>query len=141
MSTNVLSSKDIKREWHLINAADKVLGRLATDVALKLMGKNKANFVPYMDNGDFVVVTNASKVKVTGKKAEQKTYFRHSGFPGGDVTESFQRLLKRRPEEVIKHAIRGMLPKTKLGKRMIKKLYIYAGSEHPFTKQISGGSK
>lgn len=141
MSTNVLSSKDIKREWHLVNAADKVLGRLATEVALKLMGKNKTNFVPYMDNGDFVVVTNASRVKVTGKKAEQKTYFRHSGFPGGDVAESFQRLLKRRPEEIVRHAIRGMLPKTKLGRRMIKKLYIYAGSEHPFTKQTSGGVK
>ena len=138
MSTNVLSSKNIKRNWHFIDAKDQILGRLASDAATKLLGKNKANYVPYLDNGDFVVVTNASKIKVTGKKASQKTYFRHSGFPGGDKVESFERLIVRKPEEIIKHAIKGMLPKTKLGKQMIKKLHIFSGSQHTFEKQLGG---
>lgn len=134
MSTNVLSVKDIKREWHFIDAKDLILGRLATDIATRLMGKNKPSFVPYLDTGDFVVITNASKVKTTGKKAATKTYFRHSGYPGGDRVEVFSDLLKNKPEEIIKHAVKGMLPKTKLGKRMMKKLYVYPGSQHPFKK-------
>ena len=138
MSTNKLSIKDIKRTWHLVDASDQVLGRIATDIATKLMGKNKSNFVPYLDNGDYVVVTNASKVKVSGKKSEVKVYFRHSGYPGGDKSETFSDLQKRKPEEIIRHAVKGMLPKTKLGREMIKKLHVFAGNEHPFEKQVGG---
>ncbi|MBI2595932.1 50S ribosomal protein L13 [Candidatus Daviesbacteria bacterium] len=136
MSTNVLSAKDIKRDWHLIDAEGKILGRLATDVAVKLSGKHKPSRVPYLDTGDFVVVTNAAKVRVTGKKAQQKKYVRHSGYPGGLREETFSKLLVRRPEEVIRHAVKGMLPKTSLGRAMITKLHIFAGSEHPFEKQL-----
>ena len=136
MSTNVLSAKNIKRNWHEVDAKDQILGRLATDIATILMGKNKVNFVPYLDNGDFVVVTNAVSVKVTGKKAVQKKYVRHSGFPGGLKTEVFANLQNRRPEEIIRHAVRGMLPKTKLGDKMIKKLYIYPEKNHPHQEKI-----
>ncbi len=136
MSTNSLSIKDVKRNWHLIDAKGKVLGRLATDVAIKLMGKDKPEFVPYLDTGDFVVITNAAKVKITGKKAEQKKYIRHSGYPGGYKEETFAKLIERRPEEVIRHAVVGMLPKTKLAKKMISKLHIFAGDKHTFQKQI-----
>lgn len=137
MSTNVLSAKDIKRDWHLIDAKDQVLGRLATQVATKLMGKHKANFVPYLDTGDYVVVTNASLVKVTGKKQLQKKYYKHSGFPGGFREETFDSLIKKSPDKVIRHAVLGMLPKTKLGKKMIKKLHVFAGSEHSFKRQVA----
>ncbi len=126
-STNKLSAKDIKREKHVIDANGKILGRLATEVARFLMGKNKPNYVPYLDIGDYVTVTNASSIKVTGKKAQDKNYFRHSGYPGGLKVESFENLLKRRPEYLIEHAIRGMLPKSKLGSQMIKKLKVYKG--------------
>lgn len=136
MSTNVLSSKNIKRNWHLIDVGDKVLGRAATEIATKLMGKNKPAFVPYLDTGDFVIVTNASKVKVTGKKAAQKKYVRHSGYPGGLKVETFDKLIKRRPEDIIRHAVLGMLPKNSLGRKMIKKLYVFSGSEHTFKKQL-----
>lgn len=124
MSTNVLSAKDIKRQTHTIDASGKILGRLATEVATFLMGKNKPEFVPYLDTGDFVVVTNASKIKVTGKKAHDKKYVRHSGFPGGLKVETFDKLLVRKPEAIIEHAVRGMLPKNRLGKAMFKKLKV-----------------
>lgn len=136
MSTNVLSAKNIKRSWHLIDAKDKVLGRLASEIALILMGKSKVNFVPYLDNGDFVVVTNASKIKVTGKKLQQKKYIRHSGYPGGLKTQSLDEVLAKKPQQVIEHAVAGMLPGTKLGKQMIKKLKVFATEEHTFKKQI-----
>lgn len=129
MSTNILSSKDIKREKHVIDAKGKILGRLATEVATILMGKNKASFVPYLDTGDFVVVTNASQVKVTGKKIKDKVYTRHSGYPGGLNIETFDKLIQRRPEYIIEHAVSGMLPRSKLGKKMIKKLKVYSGEE------------
>lgn len=129
MSTNSLSAKDIKREKHKIDAKGKVLGRLATEVATLLMGKNKAEFVPYLDTGDFVVVTNASQVKVTGKKSQHKVYTRHSGYPGGLKQETFEKLIERRPEYIIEHAVLGMLPGNKLGKKMIKKLKVYAGEK------------
>ena len=128
MSTNVLSAKDIKREKHTINASGKILGRLATEVATLLMGKNKPSFVPYLDSGDFVVVTNAAEVKVSGKKTSQKVYIRHSGYPGGLKTETFDKLLVRKPEYIIEHAVKGMLPHNKLGNKMIKKLQVHAGS-------------
>ncbi len=140
MSTNVLSAKDIKRNWHHFDATDQVLGRLAQAVATKLMGKDKTNFVPYLDNGDYVVVTNASKIKVTGKKATQKKYIHHSGYPGGLREETFEKLIVRRPEEVIRHAVVGMLPKTKLGKSMIIKVHIFKDDNHPFAKQLGGSN-
>lgn len=129
MSTNVVSAKDIKRETHTIDASGKILGRLATEVATLLMGKNKASFVPYLDSGDFVIVTNASKVKLTGKKMQNKTYTRHSGYPGGLKVETFDKMIVRKPIFVIEHAVAGMLPGNKLGKAMIKKLTVLAGEK------------
>lgn len=129
MSTNRLSAKDIKRETHTIDASGKILGRLATEVATILMGKKKPQFVPYLDTGDFVVITNASRVKVTGKKMKNKIYTRHSGYPGGLKTETFDKVISRKPEYVIEHAVKGMLPHNKLGREMIKKLKVYAGEE------------
>lgn len=141
MSTNVLSAKDIKRNWRLVDAKGKVLGRLATEIAKKLSGKDKTYFVPYLDTGDYVVVTNASEVKVTGKKQGQKKYVRHSGYPGGLKLETFDKLITRRPEQIIQHAVSGMLPKNKLGRKMVKKLHVFAGSEHPFKKQLESNKK
>lgn len=129
MSTNVISGKDIKREKHAIDASGKILGRLATEVATILMGKKKPSFVPYLDTGDFVVVTNASKIKLTGKKMKDKTYTRHSGYPGGLRVETFNEMIVRKPEFVIEHAVKGMLPHTKLGRQMIKKLKVFKGEE------------
>lgn len=127
MSTNVVSAKNIKREKHTIDASGKILGRLATEVATILMGKNKPNYVPYLDMGDYVVVTNASKVKLTGKKKLAKKYIRHSGYPGGLKSETFDKMILRKPEYVIEHAIKGMLPKSRLGQKMIRKLKVFAG--------------
>lgn len=141
MSTNVLSAKNVQRKWYLINAEGKVLGRLATDVAKILMGKQKVIFVPYLDSGDYVVVTNAAKVKVTGKKAAHKKYTRHSGYPGGLKQETFDELMVRKPTYIVEHAVAGMLPKNKLGKKMIKKLKVFAGEEHPFVKQLQNQDK
>lgn len=136
MNTNSLSSKDIKRTWHKVDAKDKVLGRLATEVATLLMGKHKAQYVPYLDTGDFVVVVNAKEVKVTGKKETQKAYFRHSGYTGGTRTQTLSEVRETKPEEIIKHAVKGMVPKSKLGKVMMKKLHVFAGSDHKFDKQL-----
>lgn len=141
MSTNVLSQKDIKRDWHVVNAKNQILGRLATDVATTLMGKKKANYVPYLDNGDYVVIINASEVKVTGKKMDQKVYFRHSGYPGGDKRQTLSELKSDSPEKVIRHAVSGMLPKTKLGRQMIKKLHVYSGAEHPYADKLKKGDQ
>lgn len=129
MSTNILSAKDIKREKHTIDASGKILGRLASEVATILMGKSKPMFVPYLDTGDLVVVTNASKVKMSGKKMQTKTYTRHSGYPGGLKVETFDKMIVRKPEFVIEHAVRGMLPHNKLGEKMFKKLTVYSEGE------------
>lgn len=129
MSTNVLSAKDIKREKHVIDAKDQILGRLSTQVARLLMGKHKPNYVPYLDCGDFVTVVNAGKIKLTGKKMQDKRYVRHSGYPGGLKQETLEKLLVRRPEYVIEHAVWGMIRGGKLGKQMIKKLKVYKGEE------------
>lgn len=139
MSTNKLSAKNIKREWYLIDAKDKVLGRLATEVATILMGKKKPEYVPYLDTGDFVVVTNAAKVKLTGKKMQTKEYKRHSGYPGGLKVETFDKIIERKPEYVVEHAVAGMLPRNKLGRAMIKKLKVFAGDKHPFQEQLNQG--
>lgn len=141
MSTNILSAKDIKRNWHLVDVKGRVLGRVATEIAKKLSGKDKVYFVPYLDIGDYVVVTNASKVKVTGKKEGQKKYVRHSGYPGGLKVETFSRLITRKPEDVVRHAVSGMLPKNRLGRKMIGKLYVFSGSKHPFEKQLESNKK
>ncbi|KKR82095.1 MAG: Ribosomal protein L13 [Candidatus Daviesbacteria bacterium GW2011_GWA2_40_9] len=113
MSTNKVSAKDIQRQWHLIDAKNKILGRLATEVATLLMGKGRPNYVPYLDMGDNIVVINAGKIKVTGRKEQQKKYVRHSGYPGGLKEETLEGLRTRKPEEVVIHAISGMIPKRK----------------------------
>lgn len=129
MSTNVVSAKDIKREKHVIDAKGKILGRLAGEVAKLLMGKNKPSFVPYLDMGDFVVVTNASLVSITGKKSKDKVYHSHSGYPGGLKSETFDKMIIRKPEYIVQHAVKGMLPHNRLGHAIIKKLKVYAGDE------------
>ncbi|MEX1061802.1 MAG: 50S ribosomal protein L13 [Patescibacteria group bacterium] len=129
MKTKATKAKEVKRIWHELDAKGQVLGRFSTQVARLLMGKDKANWAPYLDMGDFVVVKNAKYVKVTGKKEEQKEYFRYSGYPGGLTRETLGRLRHRRPQEIIRHAVKGMLPDTKLGHKMITKLYVYPGHE------------
>lgn len=136
MSTNAVSAKSIQRSWHLIDAKNQTLGRLAGNIAKILMGKNKVNYVPYLDMGDFVVVTNASGLKVTGRKADQKKYYYHSGYPGGLRTETYSNMMAGKPQEVLKHAIKGMLPNNKLRSKMLKKLYVYADTNHPYKKQL-----
>ena len=135
MRTYSTKAKDIDRQWWLIDAADKTLGRVATEAANLLMGKRKPLYAPYIDTGDYVVVTNAAKVRVTGKKAEQKTYHRHSGYPGGLKSRTFAELLGKDPTRVIELAVRGMLPDSNLGRAMFKKLKVYAGDEHPHDAQ------
>ncbi|HOL21733.1 MAG TPA: 50S ribosomal protein L13 [bacterium] len=135
MRTAVAKKQDIERKWYLIDASDKTLGRLASKVAKILMGKNKSVWTPNVDTGDFVVIVNASKVKVTGRKLDDKTYYRHSGYLGGLKKETLRSLMDRKPETVVTLAVRGMLPKTKLGRQMIKKLKVYRGGEHPHKAQ------
>ena len=131
MKTHSPKAKDIKREWWVIDARDKTLGRVASQVANLLMGKHKPIYAPHIDTGDYVVVINAAKVKVTGKKAEQKIYYRHSGYPGGLKSLTFEEVFNKHPSRVIEHAVRGMLPKNHLGRAMFKKLKVYPGSEYP----------
>jgi len=125
----------IERDWYLVDATDKRLGRLATEVAMILRGKKKPEFTPHMDTGDFVIIINAEKVAVTGKKRTQKVYRRHSGRPGGMKTETFAKLQQRLPERILEHAIKGMLPKNSLGKQLFTKLKVYAGPAHPHEAQ------
>lgn len=136
MSTNSVSAKSIKRNWVGVDAKNQTLGRLAVNIANTLMGKGKVNYVPYLDMGDYVVVTNASQIKVSGKKAVQKKYYSHSGFPGGLRTQTFAEMMEGKPEEVLKHAIKGMLPNNKLRSKMLKKLFVYEGANHPYKKQL-----
>ncbi|MCL2140740.1 MAG: 50S ribosomal protein L13 [Dehalococcoidia bacterium] len=131
MKTYTAKAKEIKRDWHIVDATDQVLGKMATQIAEVLMGKNKAMFTRNLDTGDYVVVINASKIKVTGKKLEQKMYYRHSGYPGGFRSVALSEMLKNKPEAVVEHSVKGMLPQNKLGVAMLKKLRIYAGAEHP----------
>ncbi len=133
--TPIVKKEEIKRKWYLIDAEGKILGRVATKIAEILMGKNKPTYTPNVDTGDFVIVINAEKVKVTGKKLLDKVYYKHSGYLGGLKKETLFSLLKRKPEFVIKHAVKGMLPKNKLGRRMIKKLKVYRGCQHPHQAQ------
>jgi large subunit ribosomal protein L13 len=121
----------VKRQWYVVDAADKILGRVATRVATYLRGKHKALYTPHVDCGDFVVVINAQKVRVSGKKNKQKTYFTHSGYPHGAKSFTFEKMMEKNPEKVVRLSVEGMLPKNRLGKKMIKKLKIYSGSNHP----------
>jgi large subunit ribosomal protein L13 len=127
---------DIKRSWHLIDVNGKILGRILSGIATKLMGKSKPYYVSNLDCGDYVVVINAEKVKVTGKKELQRIYFRHSGYPGGDVRETLMDLRKRNPTDVIRLTILGMLPQNKLRDRMLTRLFIFKGSEHPYADKF-----
>ncbi len=133
--THSVKLGEIERAWRVVDADGATLGRLATQIASTLRGKHKATFAPHLDTGDAVVVVNAAKIKVTGNKLHDKTYVRHSGYPGGLRSETLERLLERRPEEVIRRAVRGMLPQNRLGEQMARKLYIYAGPEHPHQAQ------
>jgi large subunit ribosomal protein L13 len=137
MKTYSPKAKDIEREWWVIDAADKTLGRIATQVANLLMGKHKPIYAPHIDTGDYVVVINAAKVKVTGQKAEQKIYYRYSGYPGGLKSPSFKELFSKDPSRVMELAVKGMLPNNRLGRAMFKKLKVYSGNEHPHQAQIS----
>ncbi len=130
--TQATKAGEVKREWHHIDVADKTLGRVASEIAQLLMGKSKAYFVRNLDCGDYVVVTNATKVAVTGKKEEKKNYARHSMYPGGFKSESLKELRQRRPEEVIRHAVKGMLPQNKLRDKMLKRLFVFAGETHTY---------
>ena len=125
----------LEREWYVVDATDKRLGRLATEIAMILRGKKKAEFTPHLDTGDFVIVINAEKIAVTGKKSSQKLYRRHSGRPGGMKTETFAKLQQRLPERIVEHAVKGMLPKNSLGKQLFTKLKVYAGPTHPHEAQ------
>jgi large subunit ribosomal protein L13 len=135
MKTYVAKPSTIVKKWYVVDASGRTLGRLATVVADTLRGKNKPIYTPNIDTGDFVVIINADKVVVTGKKADDKMYYRHSGYPGGIKQESYRHLFARKPEEVMRKAVKGMLPHNKLGAAQLKKLKIYAGAEHPHQAQ------
>ena len=134
------SASDLEAAWHVIDADGQVLGRLATDIAMKLMGKNKPGYVPHMLSGDYVVIVNAEKIKVTGKKAEQKEYIRHSQYPGNRKVIPYERMLERHPERNLTAAVKGMLPRNKLGRHMLGRLKVYAGPEHPHSAQVIGSA-
>ncbi|MCX6012591.1 MAG: 50S ribosomal protein L13 [Chloroflexi bacterium] len=136
MKTYSIKKGDIQPSWHVVDASGKVLGRLASEVAILLKGKHKPTYVTHMDNGDFVIIINASKVKVTGHKAEQKYYYRHSNYPGGLSSISYTKMMEVFPTRVVEHAIKGMLPRNRLGNAMLKKVKIYAGPTHPHKAQI-----
>jgi large subunit ribosomal protein L13 len=135
MSTYIPSAHEIERKWFVVDASGKTLGRLATEAASVLSGKRNPKYVPYIDMGDHVVVINAEKVRLTGLKSQQKVYRRYTGFPGGLREESFTRLLERKPEKIVEEAIKGMLPKTKMGRKMASKLNVYRGDKHPHAAQ------
>ncbi len=135
MKTFSAKEKDIVRDWCLIDAEGKVLGRLASEIARRLRGKQKPIYTPHVDTGDFVVVVNAEKVSLTGKKLVDKIYYHHTGYPGGIKSITAGKLLKEKPERLLRKAVKGMLPKNSLGRRMLKKLKVYAGSKHPHEAQ------
>ncbi len=135
MSTYMAKPNEIKKNWYVIDAEGKPLGRVATEIARILRGKHKTIFTPHVDTGDFVIVINAEKVQLTGKKLQQKQYVRHSGYPGGLKTMSYERLLKEKPERAIEKAVKGMLPHNRLGRAQGRKLKVYGGPEHPHTAQ------
>jgi len=133
--TRFIRTEDADRKWYIVDAKDQVLGRMATEIAKIIRGKNKAIFTPNMDTGDFVVVVNADKVRVTGKRENLKQYIRHSGYPGGQKVTSFKEMMKKKPEFVVESAVKGMLPKNRLGRKLIRKLKVYSGEDHPHKAQ------
>src|SRR5690242_5842102 len=135
MSTEFPSKNGVNRQWHVIDAQDVVLGKLATRAAMLLMGKTKPSYTPFLDTGDHVIVINAGKVRLTGRKEEKKVYRHFTGYPGGLVERSFSKVRQERPTRIVEEAIQGMLPKTKLGKQMFRKLKVYAGDRHPHQAQ------
>ena len=135
MKTTHAKQEEVIRDWYLVDAENKILGRLACEIAHRLRGKHKAIFAPYMDTGDFVIVVNAEKISLTGKKLTDKIYYHHTGYPGGIKAITAGKLLKEKPEEVLRTAVKGMLPKNTLGRAMLKKLKIYAGGDHPHEAQ------
>ena len=135
MSTPVAKSEDLQKDWYVVDLEDKVLGRMATEIARVLRGKHKAIYSPSVDTGDFVIVLNAEKVRLTGNKLSQKMYHRHSGYTGGLTSVSAGKMLEKTPEELIRKAVKGMLPKNKLGRQMFKKLKVYCGADHPHQAQ------
>jgi|SRR5690554_2202384 len=135
MKTFSAKPQNVEHNWLLLDAEGQTLGRIATEIASRLRGKNKPEYTPHVDTGDYIVVVNADKVRVTGNKAKAKIYHHHTGFPGGLKSMSFEKLIERSPERVLKLAVKGMLPRTPLGRAMFKKLKVYAGNEHPHTAQ------
>lgn len=135
MKTFSAKPETVKRDWFVVDATDKTLGRLASEIARRLRGKHKAEYTPHVDTGDYIVVVNAEKVRVTGRKAKDKMYHHHTGFPGGIKSVNFETLIDSAPERVIQHAVKGMLPKNSLGRAMFRKLRVFAGAEHPHTAQ------
>ncbi|BCA96821.1 50S ribosomal protein L13 [Legionella antarctica] len=135
MKTFSAKGHEVKRDWLVVDASDKVLGRLATEIARRLRGKHKAEYTPHVDTGDYIIVTNAEKVTVTGRKFNNKMYHHHTGFPGGIKSVTFEKLQGRNPVKIIELAVKGMLPKNPLGREMYRKLKVYVGSEHPHTAQ------
>ena len=135
MNTYHTPVKEIERKWFVVDAEDKVLGRLASEIAMRLRGKHKPNFSPHMDVGDFIIVVNAEKVKLTGNKLDDKIYYRHSGYMGGLKERTAKEMLEKKPTELLKSAVKGMLTKNSLGRRQLKKLKIYTGNEHPHAAQ------
>lgn len=138
MKTYTPRARDIERQWHVVDAAGKTLGSVATQVSSLLMGKYKPIYSRHLDVGDYVIVINAAQVKVSGKKAEQKLYYRHSGYPGGLKSSTYKEVFGTQPTRVIEHAVKGMLPHNRLGKAMFKKLRVYAGGDHPHQAQVMG---
>lgn len=136
MKTYSAKAADLNPQWHIIDATDRTLGRLSTEVATLLMGKKKPTYTPNMNTGDFVVVINASKVRVTGNKGQQKFYYRHSNYPGGLKSTSLTRMIETHPTRVIEHAVRGMIPHNRLGRAMMKRLKVYADDKHPYRPQV-----
>jgi large subunit ribosomal protein L13 len=135
MKSYMARPQEVERKWYVIDAEGRTLGRLATEIAKILRGKNKPQYTPHVDVGDFVVVINAERVVVTGKKSEQKVYRRHSGYPGGMKETSYERMMERKPTEILRKAVYGMMPKTRLARQQFRKLKIYAGPEHPHAAQ------
>lgn len=135
MKTYSANDASVKRDWYVVDAEGKTLGRLASEVATRLRGKHKPVYTPHVDTGDYIIVVNADKVAVTGRKASDKMYHRHTGFPGGLKTVNFEKLMAHKPEQAIQLAVKGMLPRNPLGRAMFKKLKVYAGTEHPHTAQ------
>jgi large subunit ribosomal protein L13 len=135
MKTHIPKKDAIEKKWWLINADGKILGRLASEIAVLLRGKKKPEFTPFLDTGDFVIVINAEKIRVTGRKIDQKVYYHHSGYPGGLTTRTLKDLMERKPEEVVKKAVWGMIPKNRLGNAVYRKLKVYRGPHHPHEAQ------